>query len=349
VQAVKQRAAKAPELAGIFSSFQINVPQLQAEVDRAQAKRMGVRLDDLYNAMQINLGSLYVNDFNRFGRTYRVVVQADAPFRSHAEDIAALRTRNVDGEMVPLGALVKVSDSYGPDRAMRYNAYPAADLNGAAAPGYSSGQAQAAMEAIARETLPRGIAFEWTDLTYQEILAGNTALLVFPLCVLLVFLVLAAQYESFTLPLAVILIVPLCLLFAIGGVWLTRGDNNIFTQIALFVLVGLACKNAILIVEFARDLERAGRSTVEAALAACRMRLRPILMTSAAFIMGVVPLVFSSGAGAEMRHAMGIAVFTGMIGVTIFGLVLTPVFYVLLHGRSRRAAAPQAATTPVSS
>jgi multidrug efflux pump len=222
---------------------------------------------------------------------------------------------------------------------MRYNAFPAADLNGAAAPGFSSGQAQAAIEKIAKDVLPRGITFEWTDLTYQEILAGNTAVVVFPLCVLLVFLVLAAQYESFMLPLAVILIVPMCLLFAFTGVWLTRGDNNIFTQIALFVLVGLACKNAILIVEFARAQEEQGRTVVQAALEAVRLRLRPILMTSFAFIMGVVPLVFSSGAGAEMRHAMGVAVFSGMIGVTLFGLFLTPVFYVVLHSFKRKPAA----------
>jgi len=338
VEAMKMRAYKRPELAGIFSSFQINVPQIYADIDRAQVKRMGVALSDVYNTMQINLGSLYVNDFNRFGRTYRVVVQADAPFRSHADDIASLKTRNSGGEMVPLGALMKVENSYGPDRAMRYNAFPAADLNGAAAPGFSSGQAQAAIEKIAREVLPRGISHEWTELTYQEILAGNTAVFVFPLCVLLVFLVLAAQYESFTLPLAVILIVPMCLLFAISGVWLTKGDNNIFTQIGLFVLIGLACKNAILIVEFARELEHHGHDAMKAALEACRLRLRPILMTSFAFIMGVIPLVFSSGAGAEMRRAMGVAVFAGMLGVTFFGLLLTPVFYVLLHGRRRQAA-----------
>jgi multidrug efflux pump len=338
VEAIKMKAYQTPELAGVFSSFQINVPQLYANVDRAQAKRLGVALTNVFDAMQINLGSLYVNDFNRFGRTYRVVVQADAPFRSHADDIASLKTRNNRGDMVPLGALLRVENSFGPDRAMRYNAFPAADLNGAAAPGFSSGQAQAAIEKIAREVLPHGITFEWTDLTYQEILAGNTAVIVFPLCVLLVFLVLAAQYESFTLPLAVILIVPMCLLFAIAGVWLTHGDNNIFTQIALFVLVGLACKNAILIVEFARALEEQGRTVVQAALEAVRLRLRPILMTSFAFIMGVVPLVFSSGAGAEMRHAMGVAVFSGMIGVTFFGLFLTPVFYVGLHRFKRKAA-----------
>jgi multidrug efflux pump len=337
MKAVQMRAFQTPELAGVFSSFQINVPQLFADVDRAKAKRMGVALTDVFDTMQINLGSLYVNDFNRFGRTYRVVVQADAPYRSRAEDIALLKTRNAKGDLVPLGSVLKVDASFGPDRAIRYNAFPSADVNGAAAPGFSSGQAQAAVERILKEVLPRGITFEWTDLTYQEILAGNTAALVFPLCVLLVFLVLAAQYESFKLPLAIILIVPMCLLFAISGVWLTGGDNNIFTQIALFVLMGLACKNAILIVEFARELERKepAHNPVRAALAACRMRLRPILMTSLAFIMGVLPLVFSTGAGSEMRHAMGVAVFSGMLGVTFFGLFLTPVFYVLLHRRRR--------------
>jgi len=233
--------------------------------------------------------------------------------------------------MVPLGSVVRVSESYGPDRAMRYNAYRAAEINGAPAPGYSSGQAQAAIEKILRENLPKGMTFEWTDLTYQQILAGNTAILVFPLCVLLVFMVLAALYESLTLPLAVILIVPMSLLSAITGVWFMGMDNNIFTQIGLIVLVGLACKNAILIVEFARELEMQGYDPVAAAIESCHLRLRPILMTSLAFIMGVVPLVFSSGAGAEMRQAMGVAVFSGMIGVTFFGLFLTPVFYVLLR------------------
>jgi multidrug efflux pump len=348
MKAMQMRAFQTPALAGVFSSFQINVPQLYADVDRAKAKRLGVALTDVFDTMQINLGSLYVNDFNRFGRTYRVVVQADAPYRSRPEDIALLKTRNAKGDLVPLGSVLRVDQSYGPDRAIRYNAYPSADLNGVAAPGWSSGQAQAAIERIAKEVLPRGITFEWTDLTYQEILAGNTAVLVFPLCVLLVFLVLAAQYESVKLPLAIILIVPLCLLFAIGGVWLTHGDNNIFTQIALFVLMGLACKNAILIVEFARTLERkeSGHDPVRAALEAARMRLRPILMTSFAFIMGVVPLVYSTGAGAEMRHAMGVAVFSGMLGVTFFGLFLTPVFYVLLHRRRYGHPARRAAPTP---
>ena len=336
VQALQMKAWQTPELAGVFSSYQINVPQLFADVDRTKAKQLGVPLSTIYQTLQINLGSLYVNDFNQFGRTYQVKVQADAPYRSHAEDIAQLKVRNNKGEMIPLSSLMRVKDSYGPDRVQRYNAYVSADINGAAAPGFSSGQAQAAMERIAKEVLPKGITYEWTELTYQEILAGNTMVIIFPLCVLLVFLVLAAQYESWTLPLAVILIVPMSILCALRGVKLTGGDNNIFTQIALFVLVGLASKNAILIVEFARELEDHGRSVMQAALEACRLRLRPILMTSIAFIMGVVPLVFSSGAGSEMRHAMGVAVFWGMLGVTFFGLFLTPVFYVLLRTFAKR-------------
>jgi len=254
--------------------------------------------------------------------------------------------RSNSGEMIPLSSLMQVKDSYGPDRVQRYNAYVSADMNGGPAPGVSSGQAQAIFEQIAKETLPKGIAYEWTDLTYQDILSGNTMIYVFPLCVLLVFLVLAAQYESWTLPLAVILIVPMSILCALVGVKLTGGDNNIFTQIALFVLVGLASKNAILIVEFARELEHHGRSIVDAALEACRLRLRPILMTSIAFIMGVVPLVFSSGAGAEMRHAMGVAVFAGMLGVTFFGLFLTPVFYVLLRSLAKRFEKPAVVHAP---
>jgi multidrug efflux pump len=336
VQALQMKAWQDPQLAGVFSGFQINVPQLFADVDRAKAKQLGVPLTTIYQTLQINLGSLYVNDFNQFGRTYQVRVQADAPFRSQADHIAQLKVRNNKGEMIPLSSVMRLSDSYGPDRVQRYNAYVSADVNGGAAPGVSSGQAQAAMEKIAREVLPKGVSFEWTDLTYQETLSGNTMVLVFPLCVLLVFLVLAAQYESWTLPLAVILIVPMSILCALIGVKLTGGDNNIFTQIALFVLVGLASKNAILIVEFARELEDHGRTVVQAALEACRLRLRPILMTSIAFIMGVVPLVFSSGAGAEMRHAMGVAVFGGMLGVTFFGLFLTPVFYVLLRSFAQR-------------
>jgi multidrug efflux pump len=270
------------------------------------------------------------------------MVQADAQFRATAENIAQLKVRNAQGAMVPLGSVVQVKPSHGPDQGLRYNGYPAADINGGPAPGYSSGQAEAAIERLAAEVLPNGIGYEWTDLSYQQRLAGNTAVFVFPLCVLLAFLVLAAQYESWSLPLAVILIVPMSLLCAITGVWLTKGDNNIFTQIGFLVLIGLACKNAILIVEFARELHLQGRTAVEAALEACRIRLRPILMTSFAFIMGVLPLVFSSGAGAEMRHAMGVTVFSGMLGVTFFGLVLTPVFYVVIsHLVERRARAAQ--------
>jgi len=335
-QAVVNKARQAPELTGVFSNYQVNVPQLRADVNRVKAKEHGVALNDVFETLQIYLGSMYVNDFNRFGRTYQVIAQADAQYRSKAEDIVRLKTRNGDGEMLPLGSIVQVSESYGPDRVFRYNGYLTADLNGGPAPGYSSGQAKAAMEKILDETLPNGVKYEWTDLTYQEILTGNSSALVFPLCVLLVVLVLAALYESWTLPLAIVLIVPMALLSAITGVWLTGGDNNIFTQIALFVLVGLASKNAILIVEFAKDREQAGVDPVAAALEAARLRLRPILMTSIAFIMGVVPLVLSSGAGAEMRHAIGIAVFSGMLGVTFFGLFLTPVFYVLLRAAVKR-------------
>ncbi|MFM9887659.1 MAG: efflux RND transporter permease subunit [Burkholderiales bacterium] len=335
-QAFLKKAYATPELAGLFSSYQINVPQLHADVDRVKAKQLGVAVTDVFDSMQIYLGSLYVNDFNRFGRTYQVKVQADAPFRAHADDVLKLKTRNARGEMVPLSTLLSVNTSFGPDRVTRYNNYTAADINGGPAPGFSSGQAQAAVERIAKETLPKGFSFEWTELTYQEILAGDSGKLVFPLAVLLVFLVLAALYESWTLPLAVILIVPIALLSAITGVWLMDGDNNIFTQISLVVLVGLAAKNAILIVEFARELEHRGRTIVQAAIEASRLRLRPILMTSFAFIMGVVPLATSTGAGAEMRRAIGVVVFSGMVGVTLFGLVLTPVFYVLLRGLAER-------------
>ncbi len=336
MQQIQMKAAKEPALQGVFSNFSIGVPQLFAHLDRTKAQQLGVDVQNVFDTMQTYLGSVYVNDFNRFGRTYEVIAQADTPFRSRPEDISQLKVRNAQGAMVPLGALVQVSETTGPDTAMRYNGFRAADLNGGPAPGYSTGQAQAAITKILDETLPKGMRYEWTDLTYQQILAGNTALLVFPLCVLLVFLVLAAQYESLFLPLAIILIVPMCLFSAITGVWCTGGDNNIFTQIGLFVLIGLACKNAILIVEFARELEIQGVETVQAAIRAARLRLRPILMTSFAFIMGVVPLVLSSGAGAEMRHAMGIAVFFGMLGVTIFGLFLTPVFYVLLRALEKR-------------
>ncbi|KCV25930.1 multidrug efflux pump BpeF [Bordetella bronchiseptica 00-P-2730] len=345
-QAFLAKAAQTPELGPSFSSYQINVPQLDVDLDRVKAKQLGVPVTEVFDTMQIYLGSVYVNDFNRFGRVFQVRAQADAPFRAHPDDILQLKTRNDAGDMVPLSSLVQVRQSFGPEMVVRYNGYTAADINGGPAPGYSSDQAQAAAERVAAETLPRGVKFEWTDLTYQQILAGNAGLWVFPISVLLVFLVLAALYESLTLPLAVILIVPMSILAALTGVWLTGGDNNIFTQIGLMVLVGLSAKNAILIVEFARELELQGMAPREAAIEASRLRLRPILMTSIAFIMGVVPLVLSSGAGAEMRQAMGVAVFFGMLGVTLFGLFLTPVFYVLLRALGARrlhAAAPHPA------
>ena len=328
-----------PQLAGLFSSYQANVPQVDAQVDREKAKSQGVALQDLFDTMEIYLGSLYVNDFNLFGRTYQVNAQAEPRFRLHAEDIARLKTRNGAGDMIPLGSFVTVRPTSGPDRVMHYNGYPTAEISGGPAPGFSTGQAQAAVEALVREQLPNGMSFEWTELTYQQILAGNTAVIVFPLVVLLVFLVLAAQYESLSLPLAVILIMPMVLFSAITGVQLAGSDNNIFTQIGLIVLVGLAGKNAILIVEFARDREAHGERPLRAVLDAARLRLRPILMTSLAFIMGVVPLVLSEGAGAEMRHAMGVAVFSGMLGVTLFGLLLTPLFYLLARRLGWRRAA----------
>jgi multidrug efflux pump len=325
-------------LQGVYSTYQINVPQIDLDVDRVKAKSLGVSLSSLYETLQVYLGSLYVNDFNQFGRTYQVVAQADSKFRDGADDIRRLKVRNERGQMVPIGTLVTVREAFGPDRVMRYNGYPAAEINGAPAPGYSSGQAEAFIEGLVKQTLPPGMAYEWTELTYQQRIAGNTAVYIFPLCILLVFLVLAAQYESLSLPLVIILIVPMTLLSAMVGVLLKGSDNNIFTQIGLIVLVGLACKNAILIVEFAREKQREGQDPMSAALEACKLRLRPILMTSIAFIAGVYPLVISSGAGAEMRQAMGVAVFSGMIGVTVFGLFLTPVFYVEIMKRVGRSA-----------
>jgi multidrug efflux pump len=336
VQDALGKAWADPTLAGVFSSYQVNVPQLDVNVDRLKVKRQGVQLNDVFQTLQVNLGSLYVNDFNRFGRTYRVVAQADAPYRSQVEDVLSLKTRNAAGEMVPLGSMISVQESFGPDIVERFNGYPSADINGGPAPGHSSGEAQLAISKILDENLPAGMTYEWTDLAFQQIDAGDAALLVFPLCVLFVFLVLAAQYESFTLPLAIILIVPMALLAGLVGIWLQGGDNNIFTQIGFLVLVGLASKNAILIVEFAKHLQEQGRDRIQAVLDAARLRLRPIVMTSIAFIMGVVPLVTASGAGAEVRRAMGAAVFSGMIGVTVFGLMLTPVFYVLVRRKETR-------------
>ncbi|HEX4597898.1 MAG TPA: efflux RND transporter permease subunit, partial [Burkholderiaceae bacterium] len=326
-------------LTQVFSNYQINVPQLYADIDRTRAKQMGVNLTDIYDTLQLYLGSLYVNDFNRFGKTYQVIVQADAPYRANADSILQLKTRNSKGDMVPLGALMKVVPTNGPVSVTRHDGFYSADINGAPKPGFSSGQAQAEIEHVLQASLPRGINYDWTELVYQEKIAGNTMIYIFPLCVLLVFLVLTANYESWTLPLAIVLIVPLCIFSAILGVWVSSFliplDNNIFTQIAFVVLVGLACKNAILIVEFARDLEARGESTMDAVLHACRMRLRPILMTSFAFCAGVIPLIVGTGAGEEMRRAMGIAVFWGMVGVTSFGIFLTPVFYVLLRSLAK--------------
>ncbi|KVG72949.1 efflux RND transporter permease subunit [Burkholderia ubonensis] len=330
--AFQAAVAKTPGMRYPVSSYQANIPQLEVKVDRLKAKAQGVALTDLFSTLQVYLGSIYVNDFNLFGRVYRVMAQADAGHRQAAEDIANLRTRNAKGEMVPIGSMVTVEPTYGPDPVVRYNGYPAANLIGDADPKVmSSAQAIAKLEQIAKDVLPPGITLEWTDLSYQQVTQSNAAIVVFPLAVMLVFLVLASLYESWTLPLAVILIVPVCMCAALFGVWLSGGDNNVFVQVGLVVLMGLACKNAILIVEFARELEIQGQGIVEAALEACRLRLRPIVMTSVAFIAGSVPLLIGSGAGSEVRAATGVTVFAGMLGVTLFGLFLTPVFYVAIR------------------
>ena len=351
-QAVNQLQGAISQTPGMgfpISSYQSNVPQLDAEVDRLRAKAQGVPLTELFDTLQTYLGSTYVNDFNRFGRTWQVIAQADAPFRASVEDIARLRTRNDQGEMVPIGTMVNITQTFGPDPVLRYNGYPAADLAGEFDPRVlSSAQAMDAINALAEEVLPPGMALEWTDLSYQQSTQGNAALVVFPLSILLVFLVLAALYESWTLPLAVILIVPMSMLAALIGVWFGGGDNNIFVQVGLVVLIGLACKNAILIVEFARELELQGKGVVEAALEACRLRLRPIIMTSIAFTAAVLPSVVATGAGAEVRAALGTAVFAGMIGVTLFGLFLTPVFYVALRKLSGPLVSHHSATLDTS-
>ncbi|SFL11184.1 efflux RND transporter permease subunit [Lysobacter sp. cf310] len=332
VSAFQGTVMQTPGMGYANSTYQANVPQLDAEVDRVKAKAQGVPLTELFDTLQTYLGSAYVNDFNQFGRTWQVIAQADGSFRDSVEDIANLRTRNDRGEMVPIGSMVSVKQTYGPDPVLRYNGYPAADIAGDVDPRVmSSAQAMDVVKDVAAKVLPHGMEIEWTDLSYQQASQGNAALIVFPLAILLAFLVLAALYESWTLPLAVILIVPMCMLSALLGVWLTGGDNNVFVQVGLVVLMGLACKNAILIVEFARELELQGKGIVEAALEACRLRLRPIVMTSIAFIAGTVPLVLSHGAGAEIRSVTGITVFAGMLGVTLFGLFLTPVFYVALR------------------
>ncbi|MGQ5736334.1 multidrug efflux RND transporter permease subunit SdeB [Serratia sp. IR-2025] len=325
-----------------ISSYQANVPQLDAKIDRDKAKAQGVPLNALFSTLQTYLGSSYINDFNRYGRTWKVMAQADGQFRDSVEDIANLRTRNDKGEMVPIGSMVNIGTTYGPDPVIRYNGFPAADLIGDADPRVlSSTQAMGALTQMAGKLLPNGMNIQWTDLSYQQSTQGNAALVVFPVAVLLAFLALAALYESWTLPLAVILIVPMTMLSALFGVWLTGGDNNVFVQVGLVVLIGLACKNAILIVEFARELEMQGKGIVEAALEACRLRLRPIVMTSIAFIAGTIPLILGHGAGAEVRGVTGITVFSGMLGVTLFGLFLTPVFYVTLRRLVARKAQPQ--------
>ena len=330
--ALQGTVMQTPGMTFPISTYQSNVPQLDLQVDRVKAKAQGVALTDLFETVQTYLGSPYVNDFNRFGRTFRVLAQADGPFRDSVEDIAKLRTRNDRGEMVPIGSMVRIDQTYGPDPVMRYNGYPAIDVIGDADPRrLSSAQAMATFSEIAAKILPNGMTAEWTDLSFQQSTQGNAALFIFPLSAMLAFLVLAALYESWTLPLAVVLIVPMSMLSALFGVWLTGGDNNVFVQVGLVVLMGLACKNAILIVEFARELEIQGKGIVEAALEACRLRLRPIVMTSIAFIAGTVPLLLGHGAGAEVRAVTGITVFAGMLGVTLFGLFLTPVFYVTLR------------------
>ena len=324
-------ARKEPALAGVFTIYNAGTPQIFADVDRVKAQMLDVPLSNVFDALQVNLGSAYVNDLNLYGRTFQVRAQAEEEFRDFADDIERLKTRNASGGMVPLGSVVDVRWETGPDRVVRYNMYPSAEVQGDTAPGFSSGQAIATIERLAGAILPQGMSIEWTDIAYQEQMAGNSALYIFPLCVLFVFLVHSAEYESWSLPLAIILIAPVCLPFALGGVWLRGMDNNLITQISFVVLIGLAAKNAVLIVEFAKHQEEHGMGTFEAAVEACRLRLRPIIMTSFAFILGVVPLARAVGPGYEMRRVLGTTVFSGMLGVTIFGLFLTPTFYILLR------------------
>jgi hydrophobe/amphiphile efflux-1 (HAE1) family protein len=346
--AMMGRASQTPGLSQVFALFEVSTPQLYLDIDRTKAQMLGVNVPDVFSALQIYLGSSYVNDFNLFGRTFRVTAQATADARLDQRDVLNIRVRNASGETVPLGSFTTVRDISGPYRVPRYNLYPAAELDGGAAPGFSQGQAMEIMHRLAAETLPDGFSYEWTTLAFQQQRAGNTAVFAFVLAVVFVFLVLAAQFESLTLPLAVILIVPMCLIAAITGVVLRGQDNNILTQVGFIALIGLAAKNAILIVEFAKQLEDQGRDRLAAAIEAARLRLRPILMTSLAFIFGVMPMVWAVGAGAELRQVLGTTVFAGMIGVTIFGLIFTPVFYVAcrwlaVHLRRRPRAAPQAA------
>ncbi|MGA2030625.1 MAG: multidrug efflux RND transporter permease subunit [Thermoguttaceae bacterium] len=331
VENLAEKGNRRPGIVGCFSMFRANTPQLYLDVDRTKCKTMGVALSDVFNTLQVCLGGFYVNDFNQFGRTWQVNLQADARFRLRGQDLEKLAVRNARGDMVPLSTLASVRDSSGPLLVNRYNTFSAAALNGAWSPDISSAQAMQTMAALAGRELPASMDVEWTELSYQEDKAGNTALLIFPLCILFVFLTHSAEYESWALPLAIILIVPMSLLCALGGVWLRHMDNNVFTQIGFVVLAGLACKNAVLIVEFAKQQHEHGSQRFDAAVQAARLRLRPILMTSFAFILGVVPLMLASGAGAEMRQTLGTAVFSGMLGVTFFGIFLTPVFYLVLQ------------------
>jgi len=340
--AIMGRAAQTPGVQQVFSLFETSTPQLYLDIDRTKAQLLGINVQDVFSALQIYLGSAYVNDFNLFGRTFRVLAQADAQFRRDPKDVLKIRVRNSAGETVPLGSFTTVRDISGPYRVPRYNLYPAAEIDGSAAPGYSQGQAIEIMEKLAAETLPEGFGFEWTTLAFQQLRAGSTAMFAFVLAVVFVFLVLAAQFESLTLPLAVILIVPMCLVASIIGVVLRGQDNNILTQVGFVVLIGLAAKNAILIVEFAKQIEDQGSDRFAAAVEAARRRFRPIVMTSLAFIFGVSPLVWAVGAGAELRQTLGTAVFSGMIGVTAFGLIFTPVFYVVSRRVALRAAARKA-------
>ena len=329
VFAMMGRAAETPGVRQVFSLFEASTPQIYLDIDRTKAQMLGINVRDVFSALQTYLGSFYVNDFNLLGRTFRVTAQAESGYRLDPKNVLQIRVRNSSGDTVPLGSFTTVRDIAGPYRVPRYNLYPSAELDGAPAPGYSQGQAIEIMQRLAAETLPEGFSYEWTTLAFQQLRASNTAVFAFVLAVVFVFLVLAAQYESLTLPLAVILIVPMCLIASITGVVLRGQDNNILTQVGFIVLIGLAAKNAILIVEFAKQLEDLGRDRRAAAVEAARLRLRPILMTSLAFVFGVVPLVWATGAGAELRQALGTAVFAGMIGVTAFGLIFTPAFYVI--------------------
>jgi multidrug efflux pump subunit AcrB len=345
--ALVAKTLKEPGIATAFTSFRSQTPEFYLDIDRQKAETLGVPLSSVFDTLQAYLGSTYVNDFNFLSRVYQVNIQADAAFRLQPDIIRRLYTRNDNNDMVPLGSLLDITETNGPDKVMHYNLYPSADVNGVPQPGFSSGQATALMERLATETLSKQFGYEWTELALQQQLAGNSAVYIFPLCVLFVFLALSAQYESWVLPAAIILIVPMCLLAAISGVYLRGMDNNIFTQIGLIVLVGLACKNAILIVEYAKQQTESGVERHEAAVAAAKLRLRPILMTSFAFTMGVWPLVIALGAGSEMRQALGTAVFTGMLGVTFFGIFLTPVFFSVImkfFGHQPAAKAPPRAS-----